>query len=52
MGGYIIGKRGRFTKSVLDNYGVRMRFENSPKVNFVDYKDKDMCVLTGRMDDV
>jgi len=38
MVGYIIGKKGRFTKRMIDDYGVVMRFEKSPKVMFVDYK--------------
>ena len=37
MVGYIIGKHGRFTKRLLDEFGVVMRFERAPRVNFVDY---------------
>jgi len=29
-----------------------MTIESQPVLNFIDYKENDMCVLTGRMDDV
>ena len=52
MVGYIIGKHGRFTKRLLDEFGVVMRFERSPRVNFVDYHKQNACVMNGRMDNV
>lgn len=52
MIGYIIGKHGRFTKKLQEQYDCLMRFERSPKVYFVDYKKTDMCIINGRMDNI
>jgi len=52
MIGYIIGKNGKYTKKMLDDYSVVMRFEKAPKINYINYKKTDMCVMNGRMDNI
>ena len=52
MVGYIIGKGGRFTKKILKESKVVMRFEKTVKVKFVKYKEQSTCVMSGKMDDV